>query len=79
MSVAKDSRSIALAAQQDSKAMKTIAVLTLFFLPASLVAVSLTPPSYPVSTKTQTTEQNVSSDHLQRGPFRFPTRWSDRV
>jgi hypothetical protein len=34
---------IAEAAQQDSRTMKTIALLTLIFLPGTLVAVSLRP------------------------------------
>lgn len=64
MSVAKDSRSIARAAQQDSKAMKAIAVLTLFFLPASLIAVSPAQVFDFTSNSNQIAEQNVSLDHL---------------
>lgn len=38
--IAKDSQEIAEAAQQDSRTMKTIALMTLIFLPGTLVAVS---------------------------------------
>jgi hypothetical protein len=39
-SVAEDSSAVAVAAKRDSSAMKTIAVLTTVFLPATFVAVS---------------------------------------
>lgn len=42
--IAKDSQDIAEAAQQDSRTMKTIALMTLIFLPGTLVAVSLPLP-----------------------------------
>ena len=40
VSVAEDSKLIAASAAEDSKAMRTIAILTLIFLPATLVSVS---------------------------------------
>lgn len=39
LTVAHDSKTIAAAAMRDSKAMRTVAVLTLVFLPATLIAV----------------------------------------
>lgn len=39
LSVAQDFRQIASSTLRDSRAMKTIAVLTLLFLPATLIAV----------------------------------------
>jgi Mg2+ and Co2+ transporter CorA len=39
--IAADSKKIAAASKKDSSAMKTIAVLTMLFLPATFVAVSL--------------------------------------
>jgi hypothetical protein len=39
MDVARDSRLIALATGRDSMAMKTVALLTMFFLPATFLAV----------------------------------------
>lgn len=50
ITLAKDSRLIAVAAQRDSKAMRTIAVLTLLFLPGTYIAVTL-------ATLTQCTDQ----------------------
>lgn len=39
MSVAKDSKTIAIASKKDSSAMKSIAVVTMTFLPATFVSV----------------------------------------
>lgn len=44
--------------------MKAIAVLTLFFLPASLIAVSPAQVFDFISNSNQIAEQNVSLDHL---------------
>lgn len=43
-SISSDSKQIALAAARDSAAMKSIALLTTFFLPATFVAVSILRP-----------------------------------
>ena len=47
--IAEESRGIALAAQQDSRTMRTIGFMTLVFLPSTLVAVCT-----PVKTKIET-------------------------
>jgi len=41
LEVAKDSRRVAQASKRDSSAMKTLAVLTMVFLPATFVSVSI--------------------------------------
>lgn len=45
VSLAKDSREMAVASKQDSSAMKIIALLTTFFLPGTFIAVRLGIPS----------------------------------
>jgi Mg2+ and Co2+ transporter CorA len=46
--LAADSKQIAAASKRDSSAMKTIAVLTMLFLPATFVAVRSATRRYPI-------------------------------
>ena len=46
ISLAETSAVIAKESKKDSSAMKAIAVLTMFFLPGTFLAVSLSPPSH---------------------------------
>ncbi|KAL7960807.1 hypothetical protein V8C34DRAFT_275779 [Trichoderma compactum] len=49
VSLAQDSREMAVSSKQDSSAMKIIALLTTFFLPGTFIAVSVRLSSYPVA------------------------------
>lgn len=48
VSLAQDSREMAVSSKQDSSAMKIIALLTTFFLPGTFIAVSYILSSHPV-------------------------------